>query len=282
MSGENMRIYSAVERTPDTAKKPILGGRMKGMTDINPMYRIKTLTERFGPCGVGWYTDILDRRTVECPSGEVMCFMDINLYYREDPAGEWSEPVFGTGGNALVAREKSGLYANDEGWKMAYTDALSVACKALGICADVYYEKDYGKYTAPERQQGGDAQPQGGRKGPESAQHGSGQAGSASARQGSALHAQSRQGAQPGSGRFCGSSASEQQGNAPQQGAPQAKAAPVMATVQQIQFIRDFASDSLYQSAMESFGAELERMTYNQGQKMIARINEEARKNENV
>ena len=258
MSGENMRIYSAVERTPETAKKPILGGRMKGMTDINPMYRIKTLTERFGPCGVGWYTDILDRRTVECPSGEIMCFMDINLYYREDPAGEWSEPVFGTGGNALVAREKSGLYANDEGWKMAYTDALSVACKALGICADVYYEKDYGKYTAPERQQGGHAQPQGGRKGMEPAQQGSVQAGSAS----------TRHGAHPG--------------NAPQQGAPQAKAAPVMATVQQIEFIRNFASDSLYQSAMESFGAELERMTYSQGQKMVARINEENRKNENV
>lgn len=267
MSGENMRIYSAVERTPDTAKKPILGGRMKGMTDINPMYRIKTLTERFGPCGVGWYTDILDRRTVECPSGEVMCFMDINLYYREDPAGEWSKPVFGTGGNALVAREKSGLYANDEGWKMAYTDALSVSCKALGICADVYYEKDYGKYTAPERQQGGHAQPQGGRKGTEPAQQGGGQAASASARQG-AQQAQGRQGAQPG--------------NAPQRGAQQAKAAPVMATVQQIQFVRDFASDSLYQSAMESFGADLERMTYSQGQKMIARINEEARKNENV
>ena len=55
-----------------------------------------------------------------------------------------------------------------------------------------------------------------------------------------------------------------------------------MATVQQIEFIRNFASDSLYQSAMESFGAELERMTYNQGQKMVARINEESRKNENV
>jgi len=29
---------------------------------------------------------------------------------------------------------------------MAYTDALSVACKALGIAADVYYEKDKSKY----------------------------------------------------------------------------------------------------------------------------------------
>ena len=41
---------------------------------------------------------------------------------------------------------------------MAYTDAISVACKALGIGADVYFEKDadskyspyYSKPAAPE------------------------------------------------------------------------------------------------------------------------------------
>ena len=147
MSGDNMRIYSAFERTPNEARKPILGGRLKGMTDVNPMYRIQKLTERFGPCGIGWYPEIVDKRTVDCPTGEVMCFIDLALYYREDPTGEWSKPVFGTGGNTLIAKEKSGLYANDEGWKMAYTDALSVACKALGMCADVYFEKGYGKYT---------------------------------------------------------------------------------------------------------------------------------------
>lgn len=30
---------------------------------------------------------------------------------------------------------------------MAYTDALSVACKALGIGADIYWSKDKTKYT---------------------------------------------------------------------------------------------------------------------------------------
>ena len=41
---------------------------------------------------------------------------------------------------------ETSLYLSDEAYKMAYTDALSVACKALGIAADVYYEKDKSKY----------------------------------------------------------------------------------------------------------------------------------------
>lgn len=49
-----MEIYNKARVVPGEAKKPIQAGRLKGMTDINPMYRIKTLTELFGPCGVGW------------------------------------------------------------------------------------------------------------------------------------------------------------------------------------------------------------------------------------
>ena len=146
---DNMRIYHAFEHTPSTAKKPIVAGRLKGKTDVNPMHRIKQLTERFGPCGLGWYTDILSKSTQEGPNGELMCFIDLNLYYRESPTDQWSAPVFGSGGNTLISKESKGLYANDEGWKMAYTDALSIACKELGMCADVYFESDYSKYSQP-------------------------------------------------------------------------------------------------------------------------------------
>ena len=33
------------------------------MTDINPVWRMKTLTEQYGPCGIGWYYEITDRWT---------------------------------------------------------------------------------------------------------------------------------------------------------------------------------------------------------------------------
>ena len=46
----------------------------------------------------------------------------------------------------FVAKESSGLRTNDEAFKMALTDAVSVACKALGIGANVYWEKDRTKY----------------------------------------------------------------------------------------------------------------------------------------
>ena len=142
-----MRIYSALEKTPDNAKKKIAGGRLSGMTDINPMYRIKRLTETFGAAGIGWYTEEIGRHTETGSNGEIMCFLDINLYIKN--GDEWSKPIYGTGGSMLVASEKSGLRANDEGWKMAYTDALSVACKALGMAADVYWEAGVTKYSQP-------------------------------------------------------------------------------------------------------------------------------------
>ena len=50
----NMDIYNAVSAVPGSAQKRITGGRVNGMTDINPMWRIRELTELFGPCGIGW------------------------------------------------------------------------------------------------------------------------------------------------------------------------------------------------------------------------------------
>ena len=38
---ENMSIYNAVRSVPNEAIKPIGAGRLKGFSDINPMWRIK-------------------------------------------------------------------------------------------------------------------------------------------------------------------------------------------------------------------------------------------------
>ena len=46
----------------------------------------------------------------------------------------------------MVSKERAGLYVDDECYKKASTDALSVACKNLGIGADVYWDKDTDKY----------------------------------------------------------------------------------------------------------------------------------------
>lgn len=145
---DNLEIYDKVRAVPDNAKKPIQGGRLNGKTDINPMWRIKTLTEMFGPCGVGWYYETTKQWT-EQYGEEIAAFVNISLYVKY--SGEWSKPIFGVGGSMFAEKERSGIHVSDECFKMATTDAISVACKQLGIGADVYWEADKTKYDMTEQ-----------------------------------------------------------------------------------------------------------------------------------
>lgn len=135
----NLNIYNALRSVPTEAIKTIGAGRLKGFSDINPMWRIKSLTEQFGPCGFGWYTDIVERWQQEY-NNEIAVFVKIHLFVKS--GNEWSAPIVGVGGSKIATKESSGIYFSDEGWKMAYTDAISVACKALGMAADIYFDKD--------------------------------------------------------------------------------------------------------------------------------------------
>ena len=144
---ENLKIYNEARVVPLEAKKPIKAGRLKGMTDISPMWRIKKLTEMFGPCGVGWWYDIIDKRIVDDEiTKQKAAFVDIKLYYLDPDTGHESHGIPGTGGASFVAQESKGAYLSDECFKMALTDAISVASKALGVGADVYWDKD-SKYS---------------------------------------------------------------------------------------------------------------------------------------
>lgn len=144
---ENMTIYEAGKNVPAEAKKTIKGGRINGFTDINPMWRIRKLTEIFGPCGIGWFYTI-DREWLEGneSTGEVAAFVRISLYVKAD--GEWSKPIVGVGGSMFAASESKGIRVSDECYKMAQTDALSVACKNLGIGAEVYWSAGETKYSS--------------------------------------------------------------------------------------------------------------------------------------
>ena len=147
----NLRFYEMARGVPCEAIRPISAGRLKGFSDSNPMWRIKRLTEMFGPCGLGWWYEITDKRLVEDETTkQKAAFMDILLYYKDPETGEVSHGIPGTGGSSFVAQERNGPYMSDECFKMALTDAISVAAKAIGVAADVYYDKDRSKYTAPE------------------------------------------------------------------------------------------------------------------------------------
>lgn len=154
---ENMRFYAKVQDTPAEAQKSFNNGRFSG-TDINPMWRIKKLTEVFGPAGFGWWTQNVRYEFVNAvETKEVSVFCELDLIVKDPVTSEVSQPIYGVGGNTYVAQRKSGPQSSDEAKKMAYTDALSIACKALGFSHDIYYSKDRTKYTMPDEESSSDS-----------------------------------------------------------------------------------------------------------------------------
>lgn len=175
----NLRFYSQGCEVPADALKPIRAGRLKGMSDVNPMWRMKRMTEIFGPVGFGWKYEIVKQwseefiheETVVVSEGlppihpkfdqtgkvispavpavpkteqktrkyEIKCFCNVLLFVRDPETKEWSAPIPGNGGSAIVSMESKGAYVNDEGYKMALTDALSIAMKPLGIGGNIWY-----------------------------------------------------------------------------------------------------------------------------------------------
>lgn len=142
-------IWDKLKSPPPSALKKIDKGRLKNFTDIKPQWRLKALTDAFGPCGQGWMIDICDIWQTQHVQDQELINVKINLFYRLD-TGEWSEPIPGIGCSRLVAKEQSGPYVSDEAMKGALTDAISVAGKFLGLAADVYLGYwDGSKYNIP-------------------------------------------------------------------------------------------------------------------------------------
>ena len=150
---KNLEIYNKYRSVPSEAIKPFDNGKFKG-TDINTMWRVKCLTECFGVVGFGWTIKVLRTWTEQGANEEVMAFAEVEMRVKLN--GEWSEPFTATGGNLMIRCVKGkngapGYYTNnDEAFKMAITDAFGVACKYLGIGADVYWSNDRTKYTEQE------------------------------------------------------------------------------------------------------------------------------------
>lgn len=144
---ETMQIYERLRKPPKNALREIPSGPLKGFTDINPMWRIKAMTEVFGPCGVGWGTTD-ETFWLESGAYETTVQCSLRLWYRDPKTGEKSAPIFGVGGSKLVVDGKSGPRLDDEAYKKARTDAIGVAMKDLGMAADVYFAADStSKYT---------------------------------------------------------------------------------------------------------------------------------------
>uniref|UniRef100_A0A6M3JT56 Rad52/22 double-strand break repair protein n=1 Tax=viral metagenome TaxID=1070528 RepID=A0A6M3JT56_9ZZZZ len=146
---DNLKIYNVLKQPPKEALKTIQAGRLRGMSDINPQWRYKIMTEQFGVCGIGWKYDIAKVWNEPIDDGQIFAFAEINLYTKDSE--KWSDAIPAIGGSMLVSKESAGLHASDEGYKMAVTDALGTAMKMLGVAADIYAGLwDGTKYTNTE------------------------------------------------------------------------------------------------------------------------------------
>ncbi|MGC4020391.1 MAG: hypothetical protein QM793_15005 [Muricomes sp.] len=99
---ENLALYEKFRAVPEEAKRKIKGGRINGFTDINPMWRIKMLTEEFGPCGAGWYYKPV-KEWIEQVGNEYAAFVDIELYVKY--GDKWSMPISGSGELAQLLKK---------------------------------------------------------------------------------------------------------------------------------------------------------------------------------
>jgi len=146
---DNNRHWDALHKPPAEMLKKIGGGRLKGMTDINPQWRLSAMTAHFGPIGKGWGYEIKRLWTEPGAGDEVAAFAHVELWYMD---GENRCDSVGIGGSMLVEKEKNGLHTSDEAYKMALTDALSVAMKQIGLAAAIYMGQwDGSKYRADSK-----------------------------------------------------------------------------------------------------------------------------------
>lgn len=148
----NIEIYNKLKSVPREYLKTITAGRLAGMSDIKPQWRIQKMTEVFGLCGFGWQVNNLRFEYKPGSDNQVVCTCYLELFVKVNDV--WSEAIPGVGGSSFIANEKRGLYTSDEAEKMAYTDAMSVAMKMIGVAADVYighggkYEQKQDENTA--------------------------------------------------------------------------------------------------------------------------------------
>ena len=120
------------------AKKFKRAGGFSG-TDINPQWRMKRMTEVFGPVGLGWGYEIEDRwsETVTQGDGQVtIAYVQLKAWWVPADVVE-KQPVERNYTGSQIGGT-SMKRTPDESYKMAITDALGKCLAQLGLAAEVY------------------------------------------------------------------------------------------------------------------------------------------------
>ena len=158
---EAIQIYKKLSQPPKGALREIKAGDLKGKTDINPQWRYEAMTETFGLVGLGWKYEIQKLWNEPGANGETLAFAQVAVFVRDPATKEWSDPIVGIGGSKLINKFSAGPKSNDEGYKMAVTDAFSTSLKMIGVAADIYAGRwDGSKYNEEPCNRGEGSAPQ--------------------------------------------------------------------------------------------------------------------------
>ncbi|GAM63637.1 phage protein [Vibrio ishigakensis] len=142
-SNPNMNIWSEVHKTDrQFCKKD-----HQGMTSINTQYRIMAATRLFGPRGIGWNFEEIERWVEETAPiiingqltehKETIHHVKVSIWFKV--GGEKSEPITHFGSCKSMYMAKGGYFvADEEPYKKALSDALGKCLSTIGIGADVY------------------------------------------------------------------------------------------------------------------------------------------------
>lgn len=106
-------------------------GGFKG-TAIKPIWSIHRMTEEFGPCGIGWGVNEPQFQVIH-GTEEALVYCTVSIWHSSK-----DNVVFGVGGDKALAKNKNGVFADDEAFKKAFTDAITNAMKLIGVGADVH------------------------------------------------------------------------------------------------------------------------------------------------
>lgn len=137
---DNLRHWRELCTTDPKHTKPFQRpGGFKG-TAIKPIWNVMRLTEHFGPMGVGWGTEEPKFNVVDTGTGgELLVFCVLQCWYVDPGAPEGDRgTLWGIGGDRVASKRSGAMFADDEAYKKAYTDALANAFLRLGVSADVH------------------------------------------------------------------------------------------------------------------------------------------------
>lgn len=145
----NLAIWNTLSRTdPAHTKQFSRAGGFKG-TAIKPIWIVKMLTEQFGACGEGWGMGEPQFHWVPAED-EALVYCTVACWHTSR-----DNVFYGVGGEKVISKRRDGgLFADDEAYKKAFTDAVGNAFKFVGVGADVHMGLfDDSKYVAAVRQE---------------------------------------------------------------------------------------------------------------------------------